>query len=171
MRFMPQYFPQPAYDSYAWNIPYVADKTGIYGFSPEPPYRQMGQQPLIHNTAKAVNGEYRAIRYYTRLAELAPDAQTRRIILKIRSDEQRHFQQFSNLYRRLTGREPQLTEPALPETYREGVRSSITEELEDAEFYQMIARETTNSQAQVLFGRAAMDEMRHAIWFMYLAAK
>ncbi|MEK7015069.1 MULTISPECIES: ferritin-like domain-containing protein [Bacillus] len=50
-------------------------------------YRQ--NDKLIRSIEKAINGEYSAIHYYARLANLAPDINERNQILEIRQDEQR----------------------------------------------------------------------------------
>lgn len=130
-----------------------------------------GSPDLAGNVEKAVNGEYEAIHYYEKLAELAGNEQDRRRILRIRADEIRHYRQFSHLYVRLTGKQPRVAQPKLPAHFLEGVKDSIVDELEAAEFYQNIAASTNDPQIAALFSRAAADELRHAVWFEYIWLK
>ena len=61
---------------------------------------------ILMDLEKAIDGEYNAIFFYERLAQLAPNEEIRTRILEIRKDEMRHFQGFSYIFTCLTGQNP-----------------------------------------------------------------
>lgn len=123
---------------------------------------------LIHELTKAINGEYYAIGFYEHLANIAPDEATRKRILEIREDEIQHYQHFSYVYMSLTGKQlyPQVTEP-FPQHFKSGVNAAFIDEQETVSFYYKVARHTDDPYIMTLFERAAMDEQKHAVWFLY----
>jgi rubrerythrin len=131
-------------------------------------YRQ--QRQLLKDIAKALNDEFQAIHYYTRLAELAPNKQAKQAILGIRQDEIKHFSWFSKGYLDLSGKYPPITLGAtLPSTYKRGVRDSIKDEQETVPFYQRLSSQIADQQLKERFLKAAEDEHRHAQIFSQLA--
>jgi rubrerythrin len=126
---------------------------------------------LIKDIMKAINGEYHAIHYYTRLAELAPNLEDRQTILDIRQDEMEHYNWFTTLYTQLTGKKPQVTQGPLPSTFEEGIKFAIRDELETVHFYQETAFKTNDRRIRMLFMRASFEEQRHASWFQYMWMK
>lgn len=148
--------------------PYSYDPNGI-------DYRQQMQQiqaqPVLKDVAKAVNDEFQAIQFYTRLAELAPNSQIRQAILSIRQDEIKHFHWFSRDYVELSGKYPPIKLGVqLPGSFQGGVRESIKDEQETVPFYRRIASQISRPQIQQHFMRAAEDEQRHAQIFSQIAA-
>jgi rubrerythrin len=127
---------------------------------------------LIQEVEQAINGEYTAIDCYTRLANLASDKKERERILEIREDEVRHYQQFVQIYQRLTGRPPQpkITEEC-PNGYEKGLKFAIEDEQKTVDFYMEIADKATDPLVQGAFRRAAIDEQNHAVWFLYFFSK
>ncbi|MGM0750992.1 MAG: ferritin-like domain-containing protein [Bacillota bacterium] len=126
--------------------------------------RQIDRQ-LRRDIQKAINDEFKAISYYTQLAELAPNDTAKQAILGIRQDEIRHFNGFTQSYLQLTGRYPSinLVNPRdLPSNYRQGIRESIKDESETVSFYLSISNRLTEPRAKRRFLRAAYDEQRHA---------
>lgn len=140
-----------------------------YSFQPEEMlYRQ---QQLLKDIEKAVNDEFQAVQFYTRLAELAPHQNDRTTILAVRQDEIKHFYRFSNDYFELSGQYPQISlQVPLPGNYRSGVQESIKEEQDTVPFYQSIASQITNPRIKGHFLRAANDEQRHAQIFSQIAS-
>ncbi|PTM59028.1 rubrerythrin [Desmospora activa DSM 45169] len=128
--------------------------------------------PLITNIAQAINGEYSAIACYAHLATVAPTEEARKQIKEIRQDEVRHFQTFSAIYTRLTGRQPTptITEPC-PQSYKEGLDFAFKDEQETVDHYLDIADRARNPVIRTAFQRAAADEQNHAVWFLYLITK
>lgn len=133
-------------------------------------YRQT--EKLVRDVEKAINGEYSAIRCYEKLANIATSQREKKQIQEIRKDEQKHFNQFVQLYSSLTGRQPQpkITEEC-PRTYVRGLEFAFWDEQNTVDFYHEIADETNNPYIKDLFRRAAADEQNHAVWFMYFLFK
>ncbi len=149
--------------------------TGPYGGTLGPgPGQGMGpgMQPvspeLIRNIERAINGEYQAIQYYRRLAELAPNQEARQTILSIRQDEIRHYNSFTRIYTQLTGSRPRVQQGSLPRTYREGLRQGIQDELEASRFYREISAMSNVPRITNRFFRASHDEFRHSVWLRNL---
>ena len=128
--------------------------------------------PLVQDVEKAINGEYSASDCYARLANLAPSKKVREQILEIRQDEIKHYQQFVQIYRGLTGIPPQpkITE-GCPNTFLKGLEFAIEDEQKTVDFYMEIADAATDPFIKEVFRRAAVDEQNHAVWFLYYFAK
>ncbi|MFD0872406.1 Uncharacterized conserved protein [Chlamydia abortus] len=123
---------------------------------------------LIRELAKAINGEYNAIRTYEWLAREAPDEEFRKIISDIKQDEEHHFRLFSSYYSQLTGgRKPEIKAGPLPESFVKGVEESIKDELEDSKSYQRLSEIVPLPLRRGLIN-ASHDEQRHATWFSYI---
>lgn len=133
-------------------------------------YRQ--NQKLISDIEKAINGEYSAIQCYSNISRMAPTEQVRNRILEIRKDEQKHFQQFVQIFTSLTGHQPQpkIVE-GCPNNYRQGLEFAFQDEQKTVDFYLEIADETNNQYIKEVFRRAAADEQNHAVWFLYYLTK
>lgn len=133
-------------------------------------YRQSNK--FINDIEKAINGEYSAIDCYAKLANLAPNQKERERILEIRQDEIRHYQQFVQIYRELTGRVPQpkIVEEC-PGRYLSGLEFALQDEQKTVDFYMEIADAATDQLIKGTFRRAAIDEQNHAVWFLYFFTK
>lgn len=133
-------------------------------------YRQT--EKLVSDIEKAIDGEYSAIQCYANIARMAPTEQIRNQIVEIRTDEQKHFQQFTQIYTSLTGKQPQpkIVEEC-PSNYRQGLEFALLDEQKTVDFYLEIADETDNQYIKEVFRRAAADEQNHAVWFLYYLFK
>jgi rubrerythrin len=133
-------------------------------------YRQNNK--LIRELEKAINGEYNAINCYEKLANLAPNEKEKSRILEIRQDESKHYQQFDQIYTRLTGRKPQpkISEEC-PEVYLNGLEFALQDEQTTVDFYMEVADGTSDPTIKEAFRRAAADEQNHAVWFLYYFTK
>lgn len=123
---------------------------------------------LINDISEAVIREVHAYNFYQRLAELAPYDEYRQTILRIQSDEARHYHWFTMMLRMMGAQQPQIPAGELPTVFAEGVRAAIRNELEAATFYQDIAYRATTRPVQMHFLHATHDEQRHASWFQYM---
>ena len=123
---------------------------------------------MVQDLAKAINGEFNAIRFYEHLAQLAPNEEVKKRILEIRKDEMRHLQGFSYMYRLLTGQQPspKITE-ALPTDFKSGVITAFKDEQEAVEFYHQASRESTIPYISNQSRSNASDEQNHAVWFLF----
>lgn len=123
---------------------------------------------LITDIQKAINGEYGAIECYEQLSRMAKSQVEKDQILEIRQDEIRHFEEFSRIYRELTGRQPVAENiEKCPDQYQEGVEFAFRDEQETVDFYLDIADKSQNPVIKETFRRAAADEQNHAVWFLY----
>ncbi|MET3938322.1 rubrerythrin [Paenibacillus sp. PvP094] len=123
---------------------------------------------LTAQIAKAINGESSAIACYAKLAELAPTEEEKARILEIRQDEMKHLQVFMAIYVSLTGMQPtvQIAQDC-PSEYIAGLNYAFKDEQETVEFYADVSDQATDPYIQAAFKRAATDEQRHAVWFLY----
>jgi rubrerythrin len=131
-------------------------------------FRNTFDVSLINDIQKAINGEYGAIECYDKLSKMAKTQVEKDQILEIRQDEIRHFEEFSRIYRDLTGRQPvaEIVEKC-PDQYKEGVEFAFRDEQETVDFYLDIADKSQNPVIKETFRRAAADEQNHAVWFLY----
>jgi len=129
-------------------------------------------QQFVSDMEKAINGEYSAIDCYARLANLAPNNKIREQILEIRQDEIKHFQQFVQIFQRMTGRQaqPKIVEEC-PSIYRNGLEFALQDEQKTVDFYLEIADMATDPYIKEVFRRTAADEQNHAVWFLYYFTK
>jgi len=131
-----------------------------------------GEDNLIQDISKAINGQYSAIVCYKRLAEKAPTAEEKKQILEIRKDEMEHYQAFCQIYTAITGTQhkPEISETC-PADYRQGLQFAIKDEQNTVDFYLNIADKTQDPYIRQKFKRAAADEQNHAVWFLYYFTK
>lgn len=130
-----------------------------------------GAPTFLPNLEKAINGEYSAINCYEKLIKLAGSVDEQRRIMEIRQDEIKHYQQFMQMYKSLTGHDfqPKVTEKC-PDTYVAGLEFALKDEQETVDFYLGISDSATPTAKEV-FRRAALDEQNHAVWFLYYFLK
>jgi len=131
------------------------------------PYYRNDSMVTAH-IAKAINGESSAIACYDKLAALAPTEEEHTRILEIRQDEMEHLQRFIAIYVSLTSMQPtiQIAQDC-PNEYIAGLNYAFKDEQETVEFYSDVSDQTTDPHVQATFRRAATDEQRHAVWFLY----
>jgi len=126
---------------------------------------------LIADIAKAINGEYQAIRYYRSLARLAPTEKERDRIGEILGDEIKHYKQFLRIYKKLTGHKPMVTKGPAPKNYRQGLEFPIEDELNTVDFSLDISDRAFDPNIRRIFRRAALDEQQHAGTFNFFLTK
>lgn len=134
--------------------------------------QQKAADVLIKQMKDAINGEYKAIKCYEKLAKMAPNDQERERILEIRNDEIKHFTELVKLYSGIFGRDPK---PELmgecPDHYERGLEEALIDEQKTVDTYLTIADYATNTAIKRFFTRAAKDEQQHAVWFLYFWTK
>ncbi|WP_181350246.1 cupin domain-containing protein [Thalassobacillus sp. CUG 92003] len=92
---------------------------------------QATNQSVMDSLIYKVKEEAETIDFYNRLADAAPHSMHKQTILHILEDENRHLKQFTDLYIKLTGSDPEYTIEQIPfSTYREGVEKAYRIELE-----------------------------------------
>jgi rubrerythrin len=122
---------------------------------------------------KALKDEQDAIMFYKILITMVSDAQDENLIKEIHNDEVKHFSQFFNLYKQMTGQNPQIPLPKQPRihSYTDGVKKAILDELEAYEFYRDIYIANTSPEIRNIFFEALTDENEHAAKFNYMFTK
>lgn len=121
---------------------------------------------LIENIYKAIVGEATAAEFYSRLLKETPDELHREFVEHAYEDELEHLQAFTKLYVHFTEQEPQYRiEPVQYETYKEGIKMALKDELEAAEFYRDIQMSSTDPLVRDTFFYAMVDELEHSTQF------
>lgn len=127
---------------------------------------------IIRRLEEYITDELEAAEIYSRLAEIAPDDESREFLTEFADDEYGHAEIFKRLYRSLTGRRfnPKVEAPDLGGTYLEIINGRIPDESGD---YRVYMEEFINSGLPApqknLFWEAAQDENVHAhrLAFLY----
>lgn len=127
---------------------------------------------FIKGITEAINGEYSAIHCYTHLFKIAPTKEEQSVIREIRRDEKRHFQEFVDLYIKLTGTRPtpRISEQC-PKDYCKGLTVAFKDEQKTVDFYLDLSDKATNPHIKDSIRRIASDEQNHAVWFLYFLTK
>ncbi|RFU62897.1 ferritin-like domain-containing protein [Peribacillus glennii] len=134
-------------------------------------YRQQDHD-LITNIAKAIDGEFNAIQCYNKLLKMVPTTKEKNVISEIIKDENDHLGKFTQIYFKLTGRQPDVAKSNdCPKRLKDIFEFSFEDEQESVDFYLDIANATDDENIREVFTRAAADEQNHAIWFLYFLTK
>lgn len=125
----------------------------------------MYQYEFIEDLEKTIKNEICDAAYYEKLAEQAPNAQTRQTILNIAKDEKRHEQLFSKVYMTLTGTKPSKparVDPQVP-NYRTALRERIIAEIDTYEHYKDYYLQSNRLFYRDIFFDIMHDEAEHAM--------
>lgn len=121
---------------------------------------------LIKNIHKSIVDEATAAEFYSRLLEEAPDELHKEFIEHAYHDELVHLEAFMKLYLHFTGEHPKYQiEPIQYDTYKDGIRMALKDELEAAEFYRDMKLSNTDPLVQDTFFLAMVDELEHSTQF------
>lgn len=129
-----------------------------------------------YNTAldlirEALQGERESEHKYNYLIENAPTQEERDIITSIRGDERLHRQWFRDIYKYYTNEEiesynsEEFTEP---NSYLEGIKSSIFSELSAMQRSRIIREGLPSRFFRDIVLRILTDEMKHATQYNYI---
>jgi rubrerythrin len=127
--------------------------------------------PPCPNTLEAlqqsIRSEAEAIQFYICLMEMAPDRFQKKIIAEIKSDEEKHLNNFQTAYCALTGTPYGLSDVTIdpPDNYTQGLMDAVEDELEAYEFYKTNFLCQSDNTVKCVFLDALMDESEHAQWF------
>lgn len=128
-------------------------------------------QKWLSDLEKALAGEKEAIEFYGTLESIAPNDEARRQVDKARQDEMKHFRMFSELYVRLTGRQPVVPKPVFETPdFSSGVYKSFNDELDAMDLYRDMMLSTNNLVIRDIMFEAMTDEMEHAERFTMILA-
>jgi len=128
---------------------------------------------LPQELIKAMHGELSSKEYYKRLVDCSEDKGDKEIISCFIKDESKHYNNFYNLYIKLTGYAPVISKLKIPEfaNYIEGITQAIKDEADAFEFYRNIFITYKNPEIRDIFLEAFTDESKHAIKLNYLHTK
>ena len=117
-----------------------------------------------------IQDEFHDNRYYTELAEKAPNAESKRILLQIADDENTHAKNFMREYYRLTGKSYQVKPIELEDipSFREALLVRIKAEINGYKTYQKQSLIAPNRILGDLFAEAAAGETEHAMLLQML---
>ncbi|CAM3092757.1 ferritin family protein [Sporolactobacillus spathodeae] len=133
-----------------------------------PYYREIDSvnAQIVNRVLDGIKAEATAIEFYSRLSEIAPTTEAKADILHALDDERIHLQKFTELYLRLTGRQPSYQiVPITFNSFQEGAREAYRTELEAYEEYRNAYLMTQDPIIRDVFLRAFTDEIEHAIRF------
>ncbi|MGE5373036.1 MAG: ferritin family protein [Solirubrobacterales bacterium] len=132
-----------------------------------PSYIQPDFPGTVPGLEEAMRGESGAIVFYSYLIDMAPDERQRRVLMSIRSDEERHLNNFQAVYCQYTGSTYRVPTPDVrpPETYLDGLERAFQDEQEAYEFYKANYEGNRNPRIKQAFFDAMLDEAEHARWF------
>ncbi len=126
-------------------------------------------QKVFDAILKSIKREATAIDFYSRLLKVAPSVQAKEAVLHALEDEKIHLRDFTNLYVRMTGKQPNYQIiPVKFSTFKEGLRLAYRDELEAYEFYRDIYLMTQNITIRDVYLRGFTDEIEHATRFGFL---
>jgi len=120
---------------------------------------------------EAVQGEREDELKYNYLIEAAPTQEEKDIITSIRDDERLHRQWYREIYRYYTNEEINSTNNEgfmEPQSYMEGIKSSIFGELSAMEKYRIIREGLPSRFFRDIVFRILTDEMKHATKYNYI---
>lgn len=132
------------------------------------------QKPGPHSVARYCQIDQRAVPgdHLLRPDRRDGSSATERKILGIRQEEIRHYHTFVNIYTSLTGQKPPgITPEPCPKNYREALEFALKDEQETVDFYLHIADRAVTPHIKQAYMRAAQDEQRHAVWFLFFWTK
>lgn len=129
-----------------------------------------------YNTAlslirEAVQGEREDELKYNYLIENAPTQEERDIITSIRDDERLHRQWYRDIYKYYTNEEIESNngeEFTEPNSYLDGIKSSVFEALSAMERYRIIREGLPSRFFRDIVLRILTDEMKHATKYNYI---
>ncbi|WP_249871807.1 cupin domain-containing protein [Oceanobacillus saliphilus] len=119
----------------------------------------------------AIKGKASTVEFYSRLADIAPNQQDKEEILHAVENEKALLQQFTDLYRSFTGREPDYEiDNVTFSSYSEGLQKAYEAILEAHEEYRNSYQRTQQPPIQQVFLQAGTEEVNLAKRFSSLGS-
>lgn len=135
-------------------------------YKPNPYYKPMfkDRPGFLRDLGLAIRGEAEAIAYYAALLKMAPDALAKRNIEHILNDEKEHFQMFTELNYRLTGKRFNVPIPPPPKltNYEDALIKAFEDELEAVELYKAMFLNALTLPIRDTMFSIMTDEIEHA---------
>ncbi|UOF88609.1 ferritin-like domain-containing protein [Fodinisporobacter ferrooxydans] len=118
---------------------------------------------------KAIHEEATAIYFYQNLIAMAPKEWHKKWIEHPYKDEKKHLRILSELYWRITGRQPVVqAAQTVFGNYKEGLLKALESELEAFESYRDLYLATDRADIRDVLFETMTDEQEHALRFSFL---
>ncbi len=130
-------------------------------------------QKVLDLLLEALTDEKEDFDYYSRLINMFTEPEDKDIIRSIMMDEQKHYLLISDIYYKLTGRQPVVEQIVRPIGRNLGneIGEQLLRELEGADLYRKLYFAFLNLQFRDMLFEALTDEQSHAAKMNYLFAK
>jgi rubrerythrin len=125
-----------------------------------------GMGSLARNLAEYIQDEMSDCMYYMELADRAPTARSKDLLMQFSRDEMMHAERFMEAYRRITGKEyvpTQESPPMVPANYMEALNQRILAETADYQKYGEQYLSATDRYFRNLFFETRTSEAQHAM--------
>ncbi|WP_227763152.1 ferritin-like domain-containing protein [Zhaonella formicivorans] len=131
-----------------------------------PEYTRRDWIDLIHH---AIMDEMNDAAYYREMAKMAPDYEARELLTSMSDDETRHAEQFTEVYRAMTGKQPSpMQHHPMVSGYKEALKHRFHAETGAYKKYKEYYLCSENMKLRNIFFDAMHDEARHAMYLQYL---
>lgn len=125
-------------------------------------------EQLIEEISKALVNEVKQYNFYNKLAELAPKEEYQHLIIKIQSDEIKHYQWLNKILPNLDGLLSSEPDEIISFEFEEGLSIAIQNELDSAICYLRLSSRALSTEGRLYFKNAALDEQRHLSQLQYI---
>jgi len=122
---------------------------------------------FLETLQSIINKKYSAMYLYGKLINDARTKEETSIIRTIIDDELKHYEQFADMYRALTGREPNLNiSREWLENNDQALYVAFTTEQQNVSLYLDMSERAPTPLFRKQFERASADEQNHAVSFL-----
>ncbi|WP_280770926.1 ferritin-like domain-containing protein [Salipaludibacillus daqingensis] len=125
-------------------------------------------QVFLNELKETINQKYSAKHRYQQLIHDSNNHQTE-VIATIMEDENKHYEQLSDMYQHLTGRKP---DPVIFNDWFKNSEEDFSDlfkaEQKNVKLYLNLSTKAPTPLFRRQFERAAAEEQNHAVWFLYL---
>jgi len=124
----------------------------------------MINEQTILSLGRALQAQKRAVRAYEIIANAAPAAKERELLLGIRREERRHYYLLEGIYEDMAGQAFSSSRVALslPRNYHDMLKSSLCDKLAGIDFYEQLREEIGCVKNQVLMDLILREQKEHA---------
>ena len=134
----------------------------------------MTEKKLAEMLMMAIEDEIHDREHYKRLIHKVSDRDDKEILRQISLDEQKHERIFTDIYTKVTGKKPHVTnkkehEPS--DNILSDFEKSIFDETEAVEFYRQIYFSFLDLETRDMLYEVITDEQNHAVKLTYLYSK
>lgn len=128
-------------------------------------------QEAFNPIIQAVHGEIEDSLFYNYLISQAPTSEEKVILSAIKEEELRHSKQLEAIYRDFTGVGVPINQDEnfqIPNSYEEGIKNALFNELEDVVKYRAIRKLIPDNKYKDIFFDIITDEILHSLMLNHL---